>query len=809
MKKFIAAFIILLVAPFSYSQEVCNNAIDDDGDGLIDLNDTDCICQSSSVVPPSLIPNASFENSSYCPNFFSQMDAAAGWIQATGATSDYLNTCGFVTQWIPTCPGALPFPDGNGAVAFYMAQDYKEYIGSCLSGTLQAGVPYTLTCKVYMTNVSILAGTSSSVNGVFSPVLLTIFGAGTCGNIPYSTMQCPGSPFTAIATALYTPQSSWQTVTFNFTPSADINEIVLGPPCILPADYTSNSDPDPHLAYVVADNLVLNSTASFSSIPITQTGSLCTGNAILSTTATGGTFQWYKDGVAIIGENQPTLNVTATGNYTLTQITTAGCSSGSYQVAGTTAPVVVSVNNASICPGETVTLTASGAGTYTWSPATGLSATTGSSVTCSATSTTQYTVTGTDSGCSGTATSTVTVTNSDNISVNNAVICNGQTATLTASGADSYTWSPATGLSATTGSSVTCSATSTIQYTVTGMTSGCSGTTTSVVTVNTPDNVSVNGAALICNGQSTTLTASGSGSYAWSPATGLSAITGGSVTCSATSTTQYTVTETTSGCSGTDTLTVVVKNSDPVSVNNAVICKGQFATLVASGSGSYIWSPSTGLSATTGSSVTCSATSTTIYTVTETVSGCSGSATSTVTVAEDNVYITASPNPALVENTQIAFASNETNGTFTWYFGDGSGSSDAAPLHMYDQVDSTYLVTLYHISPEGCKDTAHLKIIILPGISFYVPNAFTPDGDEFNNTFNPVLSEGIDPYSYHLTIFDRWGETLFESLDIETGWDGTYYGKLVKEGVYAWKITFTNSLNAESFERHGSVTLLR
>jgi hypothetical protein len=150
--------------------------------------------------------------------------------------------------------------------------------------------------------------------------------------------------------------------------------------------------------------------------------------------------------------------------------------------------VTVAPANSTICAGQQVTLTASGANTYTWSPVTGLSATTGTTVIASPASTTTYTIIGTNTttGCSNTQTITVTVNPLPVVTVApaNSTICAGQQVTLTASGANTYTWSPSTGLSATTGASVTATPNSTITYTVTGSSSGCTATQTASITVN-------------------------------------------------------------------------------------------------------------------------------------------------------------------------------------------------------------------------------------------------------------------------------------------------------------------------------------
>ena len=121
MKASLYIFTILLIQGFAFSQEVCDNGMDDDLDGLIDLQDTtDCFCQlvkaDSSL--SSLIPNPSFESRTCCPSAASQLSCANNWVQASGATSDYFNTCGLraIGTW-PQPP--LPLPDGNGYVGFF------------------------------------------------------------------------------------------------------------------------------------------------------------------------------------------------------------------------------------------------------------------------------------------------------------------------------------------------------------------------------------------------------------------------------------------------------------------------------------------------------------------------------------------------------------------------------------------------------------------------------------------------------------------------------------------------------------------
>src|SRR5258706_2524339 len=152
-------------------------------------------------------------------------------------------------------------------------------------------------------------------------------------------------------------------------------------------------------------------------------------------------------------------------------------------------------------------------------PYTTLFRSTGATVVANPSSTTTYTVTGDALGCTATAQFTVTIASQPVISVSPVTICVGQSTMLTAGGANTYTCSPSTALSATTGSSVSANPSSTTTYTVVGDLNGCTGSTQVTVTVNPLPVVTVTTPAAICAGQSVTLTAGGASTYSWSPAT--------------------------------------------------------------------------------------------------------------------------------------------------------------------------------------------------------------------------------------------------------------------------------------------------
>ncbi len=164
------------------------------------------------------------------------------------------------------------------------------------------------------------------------------------------------------------------------------------------------------------------------------------------------------------------------------------------------------------------------------------------------------------------------------------------------------------------------------------------------------------------------------------------------------------------------------------------------------------------------------------------------------------------PNPANVEE-DIVFIDQSVNTlTWDWDFGNNEYSIIQNPIHTYIE-SGNYIVQLV-VTNNICSDTFSVILSVNEELIYYVPNAFSPDGDEFNNTFLPIFTSGYDPYDYHLSIYNRWGEKIFESNDASLGWDGTYNSKKVESGVYTWAIDFGDSNNDKRHQVIGHVNVL-
>jgi large repetitive protein len=168
--------------------------------------------------------------------------------------------------------------------------------------------------------------------------------------------------------------------------------------------------------------------------------------------------------------------------------------------------------------------------------------------------------------------------------------------------------------------------------------------------------------------------------------------------------------------------------------------------------------------------------------------------------------------PSVLDPT-ITIVNTADNAEFYVYDFGGLGTSiEEQPTFTFPETfnEITYTVCQQVTSVDGCIAELCQNVFVHEEIIFYVPNVFTPDGDLHNQTFMPVITSGIDMYNYHLTIFNRWGEIVFESYNYDFGWDGTYGDQgLVEDGVYVWQIEFGEKLTDKRQVHRGHVTVLK
>ena len=197
------------------------------------------------------------------------------------------------------------------------------------------------------------------------------------------------------------------------------------------------------------------------------------------------------------------------------------------------------------------------------------------------------------------------------------------------------------------------------------------------------------------------------------------------------------------------------------------------------------------------------------------ISGCSGNITYTNYICVEGpptAAFTVNPVTFTNSNQTATFSNNSVGATsYSWNFGDGSTSNEENPTHVYSNITENILATLTATSAGGCSSSVSVVINVKNEPVFYVPNSFTPDDDEFNETWGPVFSKGFDAFNFNLFIFNRWGEVVWESHNAKARWDGSFgvSGLDCPDGVYIWKIDFKPIETDEKITLTGTINLIR
>jgi gliding motility-associated-like protein len=529
---------------------------------------------------------------------------------------------------------------------------------------------------------------------------------------------------------------------------------------------------------------------------------ICIGETVVVNAQGALTYTWNQ-GLGI-GQSH-NVSPTSTTTYTVTGTDANGCENTDQTTVNVNQlPSITASVDVSICEGESTTISANGGDSYIWNQGLG----NGQSHSVSPTSTTTYTVTGTNTTTTCANTASVTVTVNPNPTINagaDVSVCAGQNVTLNATSnlpSTNIVWNPLV----SNGVPFAPTATGTYTATVTNPTTGCSNSDQVLVTVNALPVISVSASnPSICIGSSTTLTATGGTSYTWNQ--GLT--DGPTHTVSPTVTTSYVVTGSNlAGCTSTQNVVVTVNNLPIVVASvDTTICAGQIAVLSATGATSYTWNNGAG----TGSPVFVTPTTTTTYTVTGTDgNGCTNSDQVVVTVVASPVPsftadITSSTTPL-----NVVFTNNSTNAEgYIWNLGNGT-----APYTVLsnDSQNGTYTVvgvydvilTAYN---QYCSinDTIQVEVIPFTNAFIYIPNVFTPNGDDSNDEWWIQVENGKE---IAVQVFNRWGNLMIEMNDFTTKWDGNFNGNEASEGTYFYKYRIVGDDDGV-LEGHGNLTLIR
>jgi hypothetical protein len=431
------------------------------------------------------------------------------------------------------------------------------------------------------------------------------------------------------------------------------------------------------------------------------TSTVCAGSVVTLTASGAISYLWSTGAITSTIAPSPTIST----NYTVTG-TSSGCSNAVVKTITVNPLPTLTITGAStVCAGNSVNLTVSGANTYTWS--TGSNA---SSIIVSPTANITYTAGGTDvNGCVNSSVKSITVSALPSVNITGAnAICMGSSVLLTASGASSYSWN--TGAITTT---IAPSPTLNTSYTVVGTsTAGCTNSFVKAITVNPLPVVSINSSTNeVCNGASVLLTASGANTYSWN--TGAITTT---ISPTPSVTTNYTVVGTDlNSCSNSAVVSITVNPLPNVTANasNTLICNGNTVSLSGVGANTYTW---------TGGvidGIAFSPIATANYTVTGTsLAGCNN--TAVITVSVNNIPANPSPisgpTAACIGAPSTIYSVNPIVGasTYVWSLPAGwSGSSTTNSISATPGV-SGGIISVFASNTCGSSATETLNVIVNP-----------------------------------------------------------------------------------------------
>ncbi len=269
-----------------------------------------------------------------------------------------------------------------------------------------------------------------------------------------------------------------------------------------------------------------------------------------------------------------------------------------------------------------------------------------------------------------------------------------------------------------------------------------------------------------------------------------------------------------------DTASVIVNSLPVIALNPSMgaICPGESVSFINNGTNSpswnYVWNFGDGFMSTAMNPNHIYSNSG-AYLVSLTVTddnGCTNSLNngSFVTVnPQASAIFTSSSLSETTLNPTFSFTNLSVNASsYVWDFGDGQISLATNPIYTYAD-NGNFVVSLTANNIFNCPDSTFIIIEVKPSFDIYLPNAFTPDGDDFNHTFF-AKGYGISDKDYTLHIFNRWGDLIFESHDMNQGWDGTMKkdGTKAQDDVYSWVVYFRD-ISEKKYKKEGHVSLLK
>ena len=551
---------------------------------------------------------------------------------------------------------------------------------------------------------------------------------------------------------------------------------------------------------------------TFRASPVVNLGNdtaFCMGDSVILTSLqpVGDTFLWST------GATTDSIHVTASGSYTLT--VSNGCkASDAVTITVSPHPLVNLGPDTSECSGDPVVLHSLNTyvgPTYLWSDAT-------SGATTTATATGTYWLQVTVAGCSGADTVHVTILY-DTLTLYNhdTAICKGKSVQVLTTGTigQTYLWTPIAGIASPMSGSPLITPDTSATYVLTTFFPGCPDLVDSFrIDVQPTPQVYLGGNRSVCENDTLHITASVTPAwytgyiYTWSPSVSLDNSITSTVVFTAGDSTNIILTVTTpAGCKGVDSAELIVHPSNFVNYDTSIsVCPGgavQLTPMALNGIGSYTWHPGMYLSDSTSPAPWVYAiTSQHYWAVVVNQYGCFDTVSANITVRPAAVLnlgdsVTLFPG----ETYQISPQTNCVN--FVWTPPAGLSNPYVSNPLATPLINTKYVV--YGTTEWGCSTSDSINIYISEESELALPNAFTP-GNGPNNVFK-VLKRGVANLSY-FRVYNRWGNLVFQTSNIDEGWDGTYHDVPQPFGVYVYQVEAVTS-TGKVFQKVGNVTLIR
>ncbi len=512
---------------------------------------------------------------------------------------------------------------------------------------------------------------------------------------------------------------------------------------------------------------------------------------------------------------QQSFTNSVSGTYTLVMGQDNNCSSVTRTIEVFVVPPVTITQSNTLCPGGSVLLTASGVSTYTWLNTN----TSGNTLMVSPPVSTTYTVLAADTnGCIFKEEFHLLMNNPPVMNVvYTPSVCLLQSISLLATGADNYVWMSSSfpGLSYAAQATFTANIPGLLTFTVVGALNTCTAqTSVNVNVLPLPNaNISVSPSDTVCAGQLVQLNGPGGFYYEWT-GPGFITYTNSLINYSPQHAVSFFLTVTDlNGCKASATKTIHIYSRTLSYLDGKTKACTPFQAQVdikskpAAKSMEWFYSSQKSTGMTFRYVFNVPGTYTVKAVLTDSLHECRDTSL---------FYFVAYPKPRVDftykpekvhegDDIELTNLSDENVLGCQWYFGELETINSCEKVISYFFNDTgRYPLVLTAKNEFDCRDTAIKILEILPEFFLYVPNAFTPNNDGLNDVFVPV-SRGVTQYS--MEIFDRWGERLFVSKELQAGWNGSFKGKLCPVDVYVWKITCSTSYG-EAKTVTGHVTLL-